>query len=876
MSTQNPSSTLIARCKETAKVAADALSWIADPANTDTVGQDRKELERELRQHMLSARKLEGAVNRPMCVGVFGPSQAGKSYLVSVLARKGDSPLYAMFEGHPDGIDFISRINPEGDKESTGLVTRFTIRPGKHPPGYPVCLRLLSQVDLVKIVGNSFFFDGNLKDELVVTPEEIRKRLDAAHAARRPNIVDTLTQEDIWNIQEYFEKQFEGVEHMKALAGFWEDAAEIAPFLDAAARTELFSVLWGGHAPFSALYLTLVGALAQLGFADEAFCTLDALIPRDKSIIDVATLAGLGRDDPETLTIMAQSGAIAALPRPVITALVAELRIVMKEQAWPFFDHTDLLDFPGARSRQRRQLKTFFTEQSDALKELFLRGKVAYLFDRYVAEQELTSMLLCIKHSNQEVTSLPDMIDDWIGKTHGTTPAERLGKPIVLFFVLTMFDVHFVEKAGAEDGDPGNRFRARLYASLLNFFAQAHKWPLDWTPGQTFKNCFWLRNPNFPAESIIRYDGRREVQFLEEKRERIAELKAAYLKLDEVRKHFADPEKAWDEALKLNDGGIGHLADSLGPVCNPDLKRQQIASRLGSLRHGMRERLAAFHISEDLDTRLNERLAAADIVVDQLYQAADSCRFGHLVHALQVRASEMTDVLYRVQVAPPEPDVQIVSAAPDSGRRIRPTITRPGVTARAAAPVSARPRTITRERQLADEAIGFWISKLNQLAGSERAQRVLHMSAESLSELVAEIKSGARRVDLAEEIAEEIRRFSYIEKGDQILAKSAVLAARTINNFVGGLGYARTLVAARPQVKAHGISRPVFEPRPIRNDASGLAAEAKPFADDFITDWAFAFVAFLTENASSKDGQMIDVEQNARIGRLLATLSEAV
>ena len=105
--------------------------------------QEQRALNREFRRFATAARKLEQAVARPMCVGVFGPSQAGKSYLVSVLARPGEKPLIADFDGQ--GIDFIAEINPEGGKESTGLVTRFSLTRQAHPPGFPVCLRLLSE-----------------------------------------------------------------------------------------------------------------------------------------------------------------------------------------------------------------------------------------------------------------------------------------------------------------------------------------------------------------------------------------------------------------------------------------------------------------------------------------------------------------------------------------------------------------------------------------------------------------------------------------------------------------------------------------------------------------------------------------------------------
>ena len=57
-------------------------------------------------------------------------------------------------------LDFIDHVNPPGAaKEATGLVTRFSCIHQETPPGFPVVLKLLSEADLVKVLGNSFFCD---------------------------------------------------------------------------------------------------------------------------------------------------------------------------------------------------------------------------------------------------------------------------------------------------------------------------------------------------------------------------------------------------------------------------------------------------------------------------------------------------------------------------------------------------------------------------------------------------------------------------------------------------------------------------------------------------------------------------------------------
>ena len=882
---------LAASCEATATAARDAVAWLGDPANADKVGSERSTLQRRFRRYAMDAQKLVAAVARPMCVGVFGPSQAGKSYLVSVLARPGERRLHAAFEGRPEGVDFIAEINPRGDKESTGLVTRFTIHPVRHPAGYPVCLRLLTQTDLVKVLANTFFLDGNLQEEPALEPAELKEALATARAAAQPKPVDVLIEDDLYDVRDYMERQFEATDHLRALTAFWDEAAELAPKLALPDRTKLLSLLWGRHEPFTRLFQLLVDALSKLGFAGDAFCRLDALIPREQSIIDVATLGGLGRPDQGLLQIRSFDGPAAELPRPMIAALTAELCIVCTERPWPFFDHTDLLDFPGARPRLPRNLNVFFAENADALKETFLRGKVAFLFDRYVADYELNAMLLCVRPSNMEVVSLPAMIDSWVSQTIGSTPEKRAGRPNTLFFVLTMFDTHFVEKAGEGDDDPGGRFANRLYASLEERFAAAHRWPKEWTPGQPFDNCFWLRNPNYPAESIIRYEGGREVEILPDKRDYVERLRQAHNRVPAVCAHFKDPDRAFEEALKFNDGGVSYLARALEPVCNPKLKYQQLAGPLAVMRAGMQERLARFHVADDIESRLTQRLEVAGQIVGELYRAADlreapgeRGRFGHVVAAMQMQVGELADLLDRMEAAPPRLDeLELPPPAPAAGNGGTPPTTPmpaapggrvlpPGI--KVATPI-APARQASREDIVAAVALRHWYRMLDRVPESHRLRLATEMSATALQELASELVQGVRRTGLGRTIASELARFGYIEKAEQSIPKAALLAAAHINRFVARLGMDLLPEPERPRVEENGTSRAVFALAPVVHDAHMIGAAPSPFTDRYVTDWAFAFVRLVEDNARSKEGLKINFAQNTRLGNILASLRAA-
>src|SRR4029079_4085439 len=165
-------------CEALAVSASEGVTWLKIAADeSPTVAQQAPSLISELQKVRNQSRKLARAARRKMCVGVFGPSQAGKSYLVSILASREGRPLTARCDGK--GYDFLREINPPGGRESTGLVTRLTTDPGDAPPGFPVQLRLLTQTDLVKILANSFYldFDHDKADFSPPDAEAIRKRL---------------------------------------------------------------------------------------------------------------------------------------------------------------------------------------------------------------------------------------------------------------------------------------------------------------------------------------------------------------------------------------------------------------------------------------------------------------------------------------------------------------------------------------------------------------------------------------------------------------------------------------------------------------------------------------------------------------------------
>jgi hypothetical protein len=862
------------RALRVAGAAADALGWAA--AHPEAAREGGAALARDLRRFGLRAKKLAAAAARPMCVSVFGPSQSGKSYLISALARKGTEPVRVVLG--TQAIDFVAEINPEGGKEATGLVTRFTMRATPGLPGRPVTVRLLTQTDVVKILGNSFLEDFN-RDAILPLPQtEVAALLETLRPRAGPAPSTVVDEDAVFDLQEYFERYFRGHPVVLALgAGFWREAAALAPRLSVADRARLFGVLWNGIDAYTATCRRLTEALASLGDPDEAFMGTEALIPRTASIIDVETLAGLGAPDGLAgLELATRDGRKATLPRPVVAALVAELRLTLSEQPWDFFAGTDLLDFPGARSREVLSDAEAYLAEPARVAPLYLRGKVAYLYQRYVAEQELTAMLLCIGPSNQEVRTLPGMVKEWVDATHGATPEERARQATALFVVLTKFDMEFEEKRGRREDEPGQgtRWATRIEASITRFLGLEHAWPQDWTPGRPFSNTFWLRNPNVAARALLTYDAEgRETGVLDPAR--LRRLREEFLATPEVQRHFADPARAWDEAMRLNDGGVTYLAERLAPVCNPALKRGQVAARLATLTRQIAARLDPFHVSDDREAERAKRKAEGQALVPHLAACLQAQRFGLMLRAMQVETGALAHGFYRLLLHAPE---QGAAAAPVTGAAVRAAELHDDLAglfgaepAPAAAPAEARTDIAD---QLAEAALTEWQERLRGFGADPTTATFLLIPREQATFLAAQLAVGAGWQDLRGTIARAIRaRTGFHERLADSLVKPVMIAERAVNDFVAALGFDRMPEADRPRTPRE--NRVVFAPRAAAEDLPALGPLPRPFEREFAVDWITGFARLVDLNVDHAFGGRIDSKANAELGRILGVLRQA-
>lgn len=869
--------------RELAAACRDAGAWVT--RNSELVRNEQEGLLKELRRAGRMFGRCARAADRKMCAGVFGPSQAGKSYLISALARDTEGNLQARFGAEMH--DFISEINPEGGKESTGLVTRFTMtRPESLPEGHPVQIRLLSETDLVKIIANTWFADCEHKEE---PQSDIKTSLDAL-AGRAQKATDSPIDLDaLEDLREYLVRDFRAKARVQELErSFWEQALAIGPHLGLEDRILLYALIWDETTAFTALLRRLLQALEALGHSDTAFAPLGALIPREGSIIDVATLANLESESggsDETLDIVSAGGRHASLPRAVVTALTAELSIVMDKQPAPYFEHTDLLDFPGYRSRYKFDDVRRELEKPGLLREMFLRGKVAYLFQRYCAERELTSMLLCIGPSNQEVQDLPGVINDWICSTHGERPEERAGRQVSLFFVLTKFDMEFEQKKGAPSVEI--RWDNRLHASLLDFFGKQHDWPHEWDGVHAFNNMFLLRNPNFRFDAILEYDeAGREKGIRPQMQAYVNELENAFMHSRLVAAHFRNPRLAWDAAMKLNDGGISHIRESLSPLCNPEIKRAQLLQGIATTRDALHQRLRTFYQTDDREEMRRQKQQFVNTLFARLGQLEKSQqRLGLLLRSFTVSDADICDLhpeaFRRFLALREEGQPEAAPAAPADDFLDNPfeSVETPAAPAESTAPPGPGQ----------DEAAFFasyiessWVGRLHELADDPALQKYFMLPGQDFSGLVGELATGVARMGLSRHMAALFRKAAAYAntRKESIVRQQASIAAHCLNSYVNWLGFdpltrtesERSIVV---QTREGSVNVPLFQPLPPVQGWPQLAESRSGYTALWFRDWLYALRQLVMDNVNFDGDQSINVEENAALGGILRQLADS-
>ncbi|MDB4444122.1 putative virulence factor, partial [bacterium] len=525
------------------------------------------------------AKNIEKAAGRPMTVALFGPSGAGKSYLVNELVR-GDDDHFEIFLGNQRRINFLKEINPPGGFESTAQITRFTTQEISAPEEtYPVKIRLLNKTDLVKIFANGYAFECK---QTISQPDFKQISESANSSLKSPEEEVLFNHDEIYEIEQYIKREIDN-DYFDALnkQGYWENHYNAISAGNKEIQLRYLSFLWGNIESLTILFRQLLKNLKTVD-SEVIWVEKECLLPRDRSIIYVQTIMRhLRRKSDDKIGFITSRGVRGYFSRTLLSALTAELILEVPQKVKNhFIGKMDVLDFPGAKATgnnySRDQLNTppGDPESPDYLAEVFLRGKIAHLFNMYVETRELTSLILCCPPGEIEALSMPRLIQKWINQTHGKNESERTGKDVALYVAFTKFDETLLMKDG-EPVDSPARWESRLKMGFTDFFAKGgQSWPEKWDGNGPFKNCYWIRNPKVKSGIFHENPETGKEGLSPEYEEWLKDLKDHYMNNEHVQTHFSykNMNRSWTEVSTPDRNGIQVLLEELTNNLRPDLK----------------------------------------------------------------------------------------------------------------------------------------------------------------------------------------------------------------------------------------------------------------------------------------------------------------
>lgn len=640
-------------------------------------------------------------------IAAFGKSQVGKSYLIGNLLQDNGMPF--MVKAGNEVYDFVENINPPsaegGGVESTGVVSRFSSfkrHPDRFNPNYPVLVKLFSLTDLILTLADDYYNDyANFN---VVEAEEVDalcQQLYQEYATKPERPSCPISADDVLMMKEYCAKHINNAQAFNsARVAYFDRVALLIEHVPANEYIKVFSLLWKNNNNFNKIYNILFDTLRTFSFEQYVYLPIEAVLHggvRENTIMSVQCLKQLLNENTDIVTdvyIREENGSLhkcaTGMQKSKVCAVCAEVifkieesflnssgkydftyvsddvkpRLNSGEVKMSMLRDNDLLDFPGAKAREDENINKACEDA--VLLNCFLRGKVAYLFNKYNEEMGINILLFCHHNKDNDVTYLYQLLESWVNNYVGSTPEERRRKLEMtgvspLFYIGTMFNLDIApaeNDVNNSEGSIDQRWTTRM-ETIMNrqlFHTYTVDWVRNWlAEGSNFDNSYLLRDYKFSGEKFKMYKG-----FKENKREMsmmmsneyYSLLRQTFIKNKFVRERFADPALSWDTAASMNNDGALYIMEQLAIVAERmDKARevqfsemtQRIVSRVFSI---MKE----YYVSDDTTELLVENIRKANGIFRELEFTCQEHPdyFGHLLQSLQLTEAESFKEVHRL------------------------------------------------------------------------------------------------------------------------------------------------------------------------------------------------------------------------------------
>ena len=639
-----------------------------------------------MKDYRRQLKKIKFALEENCSAAVYGESQVGKSYVISSLLSSPDKP-FLITDGERQ-YSFINEINTSGGKnvenETTGIITRFTTRCDNPQMAHYVKIRTLSIIDIILFLTDSYYKDININTYNVLTSEDINKQLSSLCLSQVKHNYSNpyLTEDDILDIQEYLVEKIGNNAISVIKSDFAKTISEYIQHIPPKNWKNIFSLLWNNNQSMQELFAMLIDQYETLSFNQEVYVPYDAVLRDNGSLLDINWLDRLFDESiyekyVQTVTVYDRQGNVLAqnYPKASLCALIAELTFILSpdesnNNSRTFLKDMDLLDFPGARRRERINEENINKE----LRAILRRGKVAYLFNKYSSALRINSILFCQHHNQNTQSEMGEILYNWINENVGKDPAERTQYLSTtdwvspLGIVATKFNMELdfseINDVPGKIEKLGERWDTRFERTLKNEVVKSKTftWIDEWINRENretpFQNIFLLRDFSWSKKQNI-FEGYEDGKSGETREIKPVnypafrdDLRNSFINHPFVKKHFSDPAKSWDGAATVNNDGSILILNNLNKIA-PQLDEAR-KIKYQTLFSELNKKILStignyFHSDNPIEKIEQTKRISGELRRKMDFQfGCDPSIFGNVIKALMIEPKNIHEIVHKI------------------------------------------------------------------------------------------------------------------------------------------------------------------------------------------------------------------------------------
>lgn len=916
----------------------DSINW-ADSVDDDIAKNGLKNAFKSVRRSLST---INNSLKRRPSIAIFGQSQVGKSYLVQNLTKAEDEKFLKIkvADGIED-INFLTEMNPDGGKESTGLVTRFTTGHVDDDITHPFHIEIFGQLDVAAILINGFWSDLKDFDNSVYEfdQDELKALL---RDLKTFSVPEGINEDDVHFFNKYLDEHFRDISLFRDLKkiGFFKDLEEKLPFISSEERWRVLSVLWGKNKFFTQIFKNLTERIKILDFEKDLRVEQAALSPNTTTLIDIERVREVFRPESENdkVSVKLNSGKLISIERSYLSILTKEVQLKLassfeecSNQA--FLNTVDVLDFPGSKSREKIPLSVFSANSNEDKLQIFIRGKVSYLFDFYSSQLGVSTLLYCMDDSPPEEKEAPSRLYKWVQNYVGRNVEDRtetlsktceilneihenVEKVSPLLVVFTKFNQEINNVLPGEETSlkrHDSKWQARFEENFLNFMSRPvdDKWITNWTENENnFKFIFPVRDPLYSQATFDGFEsGGRETKIRPEREDAMEAMETSFIGSDIVINHTLSPQRIWDELSSPNGTGIDFLAEQLQNSAHTVVTKTRLELELGKIYKELLGILTPHLVSGDLDKDLAKAKVNSLKMYTSLISIGNSKNnsLSRILASMTISDTEIWNLLYNYVFGRKEEkeevpnDSKLIESFGDMGIELMPGMSEGDIWAKfrefyegfedaqidelIVEMFSVRVKDIPKmisgrneaesEELLAEMVIKYWVNKVMDVSLNDEVLIQLNSAQqEAFRGLVSEIIKGQDRFKLRKVIADTIMNIKTGAISNEDLDLVASCCTTILNKYLFSAGWAFAEENEKPQQEGQLVFSEI---------GKDYDTENLDYTDDgkkvFLKEWSLGCRKLYEENVlyeynlAERD---YDVESQNKLNAIVSSLEAGI